>query len=192
MKQGLYGYSEHFRAIPVKISLLSRYLAAAVIVLCGCGGGGGGGGGEEFGPASVSIRSEPGEGFIGDRFLITTEVWDINDDGVVLKFRFPDTLRYFHGSSYLRVGDVTYDVGPIANDTAKHLGYLVFVFHGDVFPDHQGTLTLELQAWSGTGKQKIELDPALLDTQVYDQQQFDIKHPLFGTNIDTQIEINAP
>jgi hypothetical protein len=174
-----------------RLSALICVLFTVTFGLVGCGGGGGGGG-EFFGPAEVSLRANPESFFIGDRTLLTAELSQVNDDGVVLVYRFPTALSYVPNSAKLVLGDTEVSVTPLLNQAKDENVYLVFVFPQSSFSeDAAGNLQLQLQGIEKKESAEIELDPSIRNLLVPNDQQFDINNPVFGTDISVTVEVKS-
>jgi hypothetical protein len=140
----------------------TKYLVSliALFTCClGCGGGGGGGGGAE-GAAEVSIKAEPREFDVGDRTKVTIEMASVHPDGILLKVKFPNGLRYVKSSAFLEVDGDSVDVTPRDNVAVSPDNYLVFAFPYSTFRDEDyGRLTLELTGTAAVTNGNVAIDP---------------------------------
>lgn len=175
----------------LKQTLLTLLLIAAAATFFGCGGGGGGGGGF-FGPAIFSIQATPTSIFVGDRTLVTAQFEQVNEDGIVVAFRYPTALSYVRASAVLEVEDDEVELTPLVNGVNDNNVYLVFVLPHSAFgEDSRGTLSLQLLGISKNDEAKIELDPSIRDLDVPDNQQFILENPIFGTDTRVTVEVRS-
>lgn len=172
-------------------ALITGGLLLFVAFLVGCSGGGGGD--DFFGPAQVDFRVTPKSIFIGDRVIARAELEEVNEDGIVLIYRFPTALAYVNDSARLVLNDDDeVALTPVLNQAIEEDQevYLVFVLPGSAFDDDErGEVNLQLLAIASKESAKIELDPNIRDLEKSDNQQFNIQDPVFGTDIAEIIEI---
>lgn len=189
------GPSEHIQEKCTGRALLRLFTSLALLsVLCcsllSCGGGGGD---DFFGPAEVDFDVTPKSVFIGDRVLVKAELREVNEDGIVLIYRFPTALSYVNDSAMLRLDDDDEtSLTPVLNQAVEddEEVYLVFVLPFSAFDqDAEGTVELQLIAIASKDNALIELDPNIRDLEKSNTQQFDISNPVFGTDINERIEI---
>lgn len=162
-----------------------------VASLVGCSGGGGGD--DFFGPAKVDFRVTPKSIFVGDRVVARAQLKEVNEDGIVLIYRFPTVLSYVNNSARLVLNDDDeVALTPVLNQAVEkdQAVYLVFVLPASAFDDEErGEVTLQLLAIASKESAKIELDPNIRDLEKADNQQFNIQDPVFGTDIVEIIQI---
>jgi hypothetical protein len=168
-----------------------RILTLGLLVLLSltsCGGGGGGG--EFFGAAVVDLSANPDNMFVRDRTLITSNISEVNEAGIVFTLRYPKNLSYVLDTAKLKIGQTDVDVGPVINQLQDGWVYLVFVFSSDTFSaDRRGTFTAQLLAETATDEAQIELQPTIRQAGVPDSQQFDLNNPKFGTDTSVTVTI---
>lgn len=167
------------------------FLAFSILgVFLGAGCSGGGGGDDFFGPAIVSLDANPRTIFVGDRALISVDLEEVNEDGVVLVFRYPTALSYVDKTALLEVEDSEVKVTPLVNAGRKGSIYLAFVFSGETFgEDLRGKLTLQLTGLKPDDNAILELDPSIRDTDLPDDEQFNINNPVFGTDTEVTLRV---
>lgn len=171
------------------IRVLSIVLTATIFASCG---GGGGGGGSFFGAAKVSINANPRTIFVGDRTLVSTSFEEVNEDGIIVAFRYPTNFAYVRDSAKLTVNKQTVDIVPLVNDKNSGKKYLVFVFSADTFgKDRRGAFEFQLLGESAVDTARIEVDPRIRDTHLPDDRQFNIKNPVFGTDEGIDVRIKS-
>lgn len=138
-----------------------KYLVSliALITCLGCGGGGGGGNGA-VGAAAVSIEAAPKRFDVGDRTTVKIEIASIHPDGILLKVRFPNGLRYVKSSAFLEVDGDSTDVSPRDTVSVSPDNYIVFAFPQSTFRDEDyGRLTFELLGAAAVTNGKVGVDP---------------------------------
>lgn len=162
---------------------------SAIVLLAGCGGGGGGSndgsGGNFVGAAVVEIDASPKTIDTADRTQLRVQISDVHEDGIYLKIKFPEGLRFVANSSVLTVNGGETDLAPIVNSAAENGVYLVYSFDQDDFGrDLEGELRLQLEAIDELAGGLIEVD-----ADVRTEQAFDIENPNFGAEDGVEIEV---
>ncbi len=172
--------------------------AATVIVLAGClilssCGGGGGGGGDGFrGAGDVNLSVEPSSIDVGDRMLVTAEISNINEDGIIVKFEYPEQLSYVLNTAYLEVDGDEVDIGPSANVTVDGVTYLVFFLSIDELGDNNfGRLYVQLRGDSEVSKESVRIDLDVDDPLIDNPGEFDPNDPEFQAVDEQGIEVNT-
>lgn len=186
------------KKLPLSIILLCSLTA----VLSGCGGGGGGGGGSSdfVGAAQVSINATPSEIDSGDRTLVETEVSKVHEDGIALKIRFPESLRYVPDSAFLYINKKEIDLTPTVNQVSaeERTVYLVFYLKqslfakpGQKYEGEGGTVRLQLEGIKALEEGKIEVDADVDDPKENNATEFDINAPEFVAEDEAFIAVAA-
>ncbi|RIL09656.1 MAG: hypothetical protein DCC75_06050 [Proteobacteria bacterium] len=165
----------------------------SALVLCSCGGGGGGSTRDDyFVPARIDLDADPNDFLLGQRTLVTTWIYDIDEDGIVLKFRYPRGLVYATDTAYLEADGETIDLTPDTNDSSGSNTFLVFVMPPELFGrDSHGKVKFELRGEKVlTDDESIEASVNIRDITLPDDQQFSIKDPNFGVLDSTHVQVN--
>lgn len=160
--------------------------------LTGCGGGGGGGGDDFLGAAVVDITASPRSIDTGDRSVVRAFLSAVNEDGLMLKFRFPKELRYVLDSARLFVdGDEDgRDASPNVSITVDNDSYLVFFLAQDDFDDNQrGIVQFQLEADDKVSDGEVEVDPDVDDPLIDNEGEFDPENPEFGAEASVSISV---
>lgn len=160
-------------------------------VLSSCGGGGSDDSGFNGG-GRVFISLEPSSIDVGDRSQVRVDIFDVNEDGVVVKVLFPDALSYVGGTAQLEVdGDeteITPDVDTAGNNDDR---YLVFFFSEDDFDkDAEGTVRFELQANDSVNDGEISVDLDIDDPTVPNNSEFSVQSPKFQAEDSARIDVD--
>jgi hypothetical protein len=180
------------RFVPPKILIpLSTAILVAAATACGMGGGGGGGG------SSSDTANSNYEGWIdfqlekdsldsGDLTQVSLTVYDMNPNGVILKFHYPEALRLVRGSGVLYVGNDGYSQQIFADaeesvDGSRYLAY--FLFPKDMEDGNQQTVQFDLKAIAPDASAYLEVDLDNNDPNIPDRKEFSAEDPQF-TNID--------
>lgn len=154
-------------------------LVIAALALPSCGGGGGGGGGF-IGAALVNVKSSPNRIDTGDRTLITSEVDEIHENGILLKYKYPTGLTYVLGTAFIEVDGEEIDLDPAVNVSSSNTSYLIFSLKDNLFGENRnGTLSFELQGVAGVNDGEIAIDADLIDDAGGVTVQFDVENPDF-------------
>ena len=170
----------------VKLSLVTMVAAAAA---CGMGGGGGGG---DTGSANsnfegeIDFQLEKDSLDSGDLTQVRVTVRNMNANGVILKFHYPEALRIVRGSGLLFVGNDGYSRPIYADaeesvDGSRYLAY--FLFPKDIDDGNQQTVQFNLKAVAPDSAAYIEIDLDNNDPNIPDRREFSAEDPQF-TNID--------
>jgi hypothetical protein len=159
--------------------------------MTGCGGGGSD---EDFvGAAIVSITGTPSRIDTGDRTQIAVQIHDVHPNGISLKLRFPDGLRFVHGSGLLTVSGEGVEVIPTVNTRDENERvYVVFYLPQSDFGDKgnkSGVLTLELEGTAAIREGKVEVDADVDDPHINNDVEFDINNPEFSAEDETGITV---
>lgn len=187
------------------LPLLSFLVAGALShSLVGCGGGGGGGGsadgGNFSGAANASIQTQPSTIDSGDRTRVSIELFDVHENGIAVKIRYPEGLTYVASSAFLFVNEKKIDVSPTINDSApkEDLNYLVFYLGqnlfrraGEEYTGEGGTLILQLEGRDTIRDGEIEVDPDVDDPAEDNSSEFKIDTPEFVAEDATSISVVA-
>ncbi len=182
MKKSLFGWVA-LAAASIVVPL------STITLLAGCGGGGGSGdggsGGNFVGAAVVEIDASPKTIDTADRTQLRVRISDVHEDGIYLKIKFPEGLRFVPNSSVLTVNGGENDLAPIVNSAAENGVFLVYSFDQEDFGrDLDGELRLQLEAIDELAGGIIEVD-----ADVRTQEAFDIENPNFGAEDGVEIEV---
>lgn len=183
----------------MSLSLKSHWTQLALVCLvggiaaCGVGGGGGGGGGggdtESANYAGeIDFQLEKDSLDSGDLTQVRVTVRNMNSDGVILKFHYPDALKYQRGTGVLYVGYDDYSErvfaagdGEVANGDGRYLAFFLFPRAMDNGNDQ--TVQFNMKAIAPNLNAYIEVDLDNNDPNVPDSLEFSAADPAF-TNID--------
>lgn len=158
----------------------------------GCGGGGGGGDDTFIGAALVAVTSAPSEIDAGDRTQVTVDISQVHPDGIALKLRFPDGLRYVLDSSTLIINENKVDASPTVNLSKDGFVYLVYYFSKARFGEKaEGQLQIELEGVTGVSDGEIEVDADVDDPLIPNSSEFSIDNPEFQTQDAAQIKVRG-
>lgn len=150
-----------------------------IFALANCGGGGGGGGGF-IGAAQVSLSASPTTIDSGDRMLVRAQISRVHENGILLKFRYPDALTYVLDSAILTVNGKEIDASPSTNAAKDGDIYLVYFFSQGIFDeDFQGEFSMQLEGTSALNSGTLEVDSDVDDPLIDDSVEFDIENPEF-------------
>jgi hypothetical protein len=167
-------------------------LLFALLTLTGCGGGGGGG--DDFiGAAEVSLDVEPRTIDTVDRMRVRTTIFNVNENGIALKFRFPIGLAYVEDSASVQLDDNgSLAIKPRDNQSTEEFTYLVFYLPQDYFGNdgrEAREFEMQLVASAEIESGQVEVDPDIDDPQTKNSEEFDIENPGFGAEDAVSIRV---
>lgn len=185
------------RALSALKYLLICSAMALTVASCGVGGGGGGGGGsgeDNDGnyPGYTDFQVERDYLDSGDLTDITLTVYDINSDGIFVKFHYPPALRYMGGSSMTYSGDSEAWVGTEPFDSATTSSGKYLVFRVSRPPEDQTNrvaIGFTMRATGGDPSAYIEVDLDNNDPTIPDNIEFNSKDPQFYSDDRWNINI---
>lgn len=159
----------------------------------GCGSGGGGGGESDPSlPAIVDVDAEPATIDTGDRLVATIYLFDVNDDGIMLKIKTPIGLTYVTDSGLLTVDSQTFDVSPTFNKTDAAAGYLVYFLPRRYFgEDNRGVLRITYTGTAAVTTGTIDVDPDLDNPDVSNSAEFSVESPNFSAEASKAIVVTG-
>ena len=183
-----------------RLTLYSLFLAAAVAMpISGCGGGGGGGSDSFVGAAEVGLDVSPTDIDSGDRTEVAITLANVIEDGVALKLRFPDALRYVRSSALLLIGQKEIDITPKFNGAGEDSDrYLVFYLSqslfrrsGQEYDGEEGTVVLQLEGVEAVTDGLIEVDVDVDDPLQSNDGEFSVETPEFDPAASSPISVQA-
>lgn len=175
----------------------SLILTAAVIAVASCGVGGGGGGGDDTSdnyPGYTDFQLERDSLDSGDLTDTTLTVYDINPNGIFVKFHYPASLRFVAGSAMSYSGDSQkwQATAPLTATTIGTDKYLVFtVFPPPADETNRVALSFTLKAVSGDPSAYLEVDLDNNDPNVPDNLEFNSSDPQFYSDDRWNISIGG-
>ena len=174
----------------VQSVLRTLLLITCILNATSCGGGGGGGGDDFIGAAQVFIDVNPSTIDVGDRARVTTDISEVHQNGISLKFKYSSALTYVASSSFLKANGEEIDVSPYENQSDGNNIYLVFYFSPEDFgEDLEGKLTFELEAVDELENGKVEVDADVDDPDIDNRNEFNINSPEFAAEDGDFIEV---
>jgi hypothetical protein len=177
-----------------KILLFATMTGSIVILGAACGGGGGGGGPQssnDRGDISLSLETSAVDS--GDLFSARVEIYNPNPNGVILKIRFPTTIRYSRNSAVLFPNEEDErPISPSFETMDEEFRYLVFILSNDEirFGDYSA-LELNLKASLPDSSAFVSVDIDNNDPNIPDAREFDEKRPQFYAVDEVEIEIRG-
>ncbi len=159
-----------------------------------CGGGGGGGGPRSSNePGDISLWLEKGAVDSGDLCRARVEVYNPNPDGIILKIRFPTTIRYSKNSAVLFPNEQ--DERPILpsfESVYEGFRYLVFFLSEEQirYGDYSA-IELNLKASQADPDALVSVDIDNNDLNIPDNREFNDKHPRFYSVEELELEIRG-
>jgi hypothetical protein len=182
----------------MKTLSLSSLLCGTLIAFAAACGGGGGGGDDFVGAATVGITLQPSSIDSGDRTQVTVDIGDVHDNGIALKIRFPNGLRYVPSSASLLVDEQQTKLTPTVNALAEDENSIYLVFYlsqslfsssGDEYNGQVGTLRLQLEGRKAVKDGTVEVDADVDDPQESNDSEFSISTPEFAAEDEASIEV---
>ena len=159
-----------------------------ILLSTACGGGGSSQG--FVGAATVKITAEPNKIDTGDRMQLTVILEDVSENNIILKIRYPESLKYVLSSSFLNIDSETLDVSPAFNLNDDGKNYLVYFLAASIFNEtSKGELTLQLEGISLLEKGEVEVDADVDDPLINNNVEFDVSQPEFAAESSSDIEV---
>jgi hypothetical protein len=184
--------------------MIPRYVTslaiASTIALLGCGGGGGSDDPAFVGAANVTIRGTPSTIDSGDRALVQAEVSEVHENGISLKFRFAESLRYVPESALLLINNKEIELAPTVNKVSEeeNLVYLVFYLKrsqftkpGQKYQGEGGEVRIQLEGLKALDEGKIEIDADVDDPAESNSVEFSLDDPEFVAADETYIRVRS-
>ncbi|MCI5064229.1 hypothetical protein MRY87_00740 [bacterium] len=165
-------------------------LCAVLLLLSACGGGGGD---DSFsGAGGVVLSLQPSSIDVGDRTRVTLNIFEVNEDGVVVKVNFPEALSYVGGTAKLVIDGDEEEIEPDESvDGDDEDRFLVFFLAEDIFDrDGEGTVQFELQARDSLSDGEVSVDIDVDDPTVPNNREFSVETPQFQAEDTAQIQID--
>lgn len=163
------------------------------LTLFNCGGGSGDG--DTFvGAGRVSLQTQPSTIDVGDRTLVSASISNVNDDGIMVKFRIPAGLVYVLNTAFLEVDDREIDIGPDVNVEvdSENFVYIVFFLSQSIFGEqNRGVLTLQLEGVDSVGNGQVAVDIDVDDPLINNPGEFDAQSPEFQVEDEVDIKVEA-
>jgi hypothetical protein len=177
--------------------MVVRYLFVACFlflacVVTSCGGGGGSDDGGFSGAGTVVVSIQPSSIDVGDRTRVTIRIYEVNEDGVLVKVNFPDALSFVANTAVLVVDGDEIDVDPEVNVRGDEDDrYLVYFFTEDDFDRNaEGTLRFELQANDSVNDGLVSVDIDVDDPTIANNVEFSVDDPQFQAEDVAEIEVD--
>lgn len=155
----------------------------------GCGGGGGGDT-AFFGAALVNIDATPRLIDPADRTKVTVRIDQAHENGVLLKVRYPNELKYVIDSAFINSDGSKKDISPVGGEQAGNRdNFLAFCFLPRDFQERSTNFTFELVGVGNFSKGKIEIDPDVKTTEGEDSCVFNVADPQFSAEDEVEISV---
>lgn len=177
-----------------RLVVTSLVCSLAMCVACGgIGGGGGGGGSDTNDPGELALTVDRSHIDSGDIVRIRLDVFDINENGVVLKLKFTKALSFMRGSAFFyKDEDKERAVTPNFDTSDADARYLVFIFsRRSAYGRSHISLDLDLKAIAGDPEGYIEVDLDNNDPIVPDSQEFSANNPRFSAQERSDMRIDG-
>ena len=169
----------------LRIAILVAATSALSAAIASCGGIGGGGGGDGGGtanyPGSLSLSVERDRIDSGDMDRVQIEINDLNPDGAILKFHYPNSLRYVGNSAILFPNrEEQSDISPYDEVSIDGERYLVFfLYSSSALNDAFISLEFDLKATKSNSEAYVEVDLDNNDLNILDSLEFKASSPRF-------------
>ena len=170
----------------LRIAILLAAPTALSAAIASCGGIGGGGGGDGGGtanyPGSLSLSVERDRIDSGDMNRVQIEINDLNPDGAILKFHYPNSLRYVENSAILFPDrEEQSDISPYDEVSIDGERYLVFfLYSSSALNDAFISLEFDLKATKSNSEAYVEVDLDNNDLNILDSLEFKASSPRFS------------
>ena len=170
----------------LRIAILVATTTALSAAIASCGGGGGGGGSDDGSgtanyPGSLTLSVERDRIDSGDMDRVRIEINDLNPDGAILKFHYPNSLRYVENSAILFPDrEEQSDISPYDEVSIDGERYLVFfLYSSSALNDAFISLEFDLKATKSNSEAYVEVDLDNNDLNILDSLEFKASSPRF-------------
>ena len=160
----------------------------------GACGGGGGGDSDYVGGAEVSISAQPATLDPGDWIQVSVRISKVHKNGIALKIRFPEALKYSDSTSVLTVNNNEFKLTPTVNASDGRYTYLVYFLSQDYFGQEgtdTGDLVFELKALESYDDGEIGVDVDVDDPTISNDSEFNVNDPEFYPDDAVQFRIRG-
>lgn len=152
-----------------------------------------------MGAANVGLSVSPSHIDSGDRTEVAITLSNVIKDGLALKVRFPDALKYVRSSALLLIGDKEIDITPKFNGPGQDSDrYLVFYIsqsafrkNGQDYNGESGTVVLQLEGIESVTDGMVEVDPDVDDPLQPNDSEFNVEAPQFDAEATAPISVQA-
>ncbi len=186
----------------MRASLLTKVLmtSLAALSVVGCGGGGGDDSSGFSGAANVSMSVNPSELDSGDRALVRVALSEVHENGIILKFRYPQGLVYVPNSGAVIIEQDETPIKPRFNvvNRDEESVYLVFFLPqklfqrpGTAYSGDSGTVEVQLVGKAAVPEGIIEVDADVDDPGIADTLEFKVSKPEFLAEDQHSITVQA-
>ena len=175
------------------------FVFCLIVTLIPLGGCGGNGGGSDFiGAAEVGINTSPPRIDTGDRTETAISISHVDDDGIILKVRYPSGLVYVLSSSFITLDGKKdrQELAPLKVEKIGDESYAVYflpqiLFQGadKEYSGQGGTLTFQLEGVSRVTQGAIAVDADVDDPLIKNEEEFNINKPEFAAEDETFISV---
>lgn len=182
-----------FKMLRIATLVAATTALSAAIASCGVGGGGGGGGGTANYAGSLSLSVERDRIDSGDKTRVRIEINDLNLDGAILKFHYPNSLRYVGNSAVLfPEKEEQSEISPYDEVSIDGERYLVFfLYPSSALNDAYISLEFDLKATKSDSEAYVEVDLDNNDLNILDSLEFKASSPRFSALERWDIVIEA-
>lgn len=186
------------RSLLVSTTIVATLVSTA---LSACGGGGGSDDSGDFsGAANVTMSVNPSNLDSGDRALVRVELSEVHQNGIALKFRYPEGLVYVPNSGTLIVEEKETAIKPRVNavtpdDEAVYLVFYIpqklFRRAGQEYSGESGTVEIQLVGKTAVVDGLVEVDADVDDPGIADTLEFSMSKPEFLAEDQQSISVQV-
>jgi hypothetical protein len=170
----------HFRNI-TQLRLFQCVISSVLLCLSACGGGGSDN--DFVGAALLNVDTTPQRIDPGNRTQTTVYIYDVHQNGIFLKVKYPAGLKYASQSSKLEINGRIITVFPnnIVATADNSSNFLVYVLGKDEFNEAEyGILRFQLEGVKELQNGDIEVDADVDDPQIQNSKEFNVAEPAFN------------
>lgn len=182
-----------YQAMSIGAKTKAACLLPLVLCIAACGGGGGGSDSSSGSAAFVSIDASPSTIDSGDRIRVEVNLEAVNEDGIILKVRYPRDLEYVIDSSSLNSDGSDQDISPSFNESGPDgKNYLVYFLSQSRFSeDGSGKVSFQLKGVDAMTEGQIEVDPDIDDPLIANPGEFNIDEPEFNAEDAVTVRVRG-
>ncbi len=186
--------TKHRSIHPLVVASVMSALGISAVIGCGGIGGGGGGGGsdEPNSTGTITMQLERDDVAVGNFVQVFVEAENINEDGVLIKLHYPDSLIYSKNSAVAFPGEkFDRDFPPFTESTTSGERYLVFFVYPRKETGDSVRLVLNLKAIEVDEDAFVEAGINNNDPNIPDSSEFSGSQPFFSADDRASVYIRG-
>ncbi|MGI6681134.1 MAG: hypothetical protein ACOX3T_06620 [Bdellovibrionota bacterium] len=172
--------------------LLFLFSLATILTFSACGSSDDDDDSEYVGSAIIDTKVRPSTIDTSDRVQVAIDIYQIHENGILLKVRFEKALQYVPNSSFItaKQDNMREELIPLFVDDDPKYTYLIFFLSRSQFGEaNEGKVFFELKGIRAQKDVKLEVDPDVDDPNIPNDVEFSIHKPEFTADTVSYITI---